>query len=314
MSHAPQASDPTGDVRIVYVDRDVVVVEKPAGLATVLHPADRERLPPAARPATLERLLPGLIKRADPGRAPKGRPPPVRVVQRLDIGTSGLLVFARNRRAERELGNQFRRHTVTRSYLALVSGRLATSRRIESLLVADRGDGLRGSHPTRGRRAVTHVAPVEALDNVTLAACRLETGRTHQIRIHLAEAGHPLCGEPVYNRPPGAPPAPDESGAPRIMLHAGELGFRHPATGRPLHFTMAAPPDFQAFLEALRARRGAVASEAAAAAPLATGDAQTERPRRRPAAGRARPKPRRPQDGAGRAGKRKRKPGTRREP
>ncbi|MBI3994232.1 MAG: RluA family pseudouridine synthase [Candidatus Lambdaproteobacteria bacterium] len=253
-------------MRILHLEPGFVVVDKPAGLATVLHPEERERLPRGAWPDTLERLLPPLIARAERQRGAQGRAgvkvqgavrvrmTPLRVVQRLDIGTSGVLVFARTRSAERALANQFRRHSVQRRYLAVVQGVLRQPRRVESLLVENRGDGLRGSHPSRGRRAVTHVTPQEALGDCTLIGCRLETGRTHQIRIHLAEAGLPLCGETLYNRPRFGEPVADCSGAPRIMLHAGELGFAHPDGGRPLSFNVPAPADFQAFVAGLRRR------------------------------------------------------------
>jgi len=121
-------------------------------------------------------------------------------------------------------------------------------------MVRDRGDGRRGSTtlPGQGKEAVTHVEVVERLHGYTLVACRLETGRTHQIRIHLAEAGLLVCGEPVYTHQPGRPTAADASGAPRLALHAAELGFVHPVSGEELHWTMPLPPDLQAFLERLR--------------------------------------------------------------
>jgi 23S rRNA pseudouridine1911/1915/1917 synthase len=162
-------------------------------------------------------------------------------------------VFARTAIAERELGRQFRRHTVIRRYLAVVPGSVE-SRMICSHLVRDRGDGRRGSTNTRGlgKEAVTHVEVVEWLPGVTLVSCRLETGRTHQIRIHLAELGHPVCGEKVYNRRPGEQAVPDASGTPRLALHATELGFVHPATKQTMHWSMPLPPDLAEFVEKLR--------------------------------------------------------------
>jgi 23S rRNA pseudouridine1911/1915/1917 synthase len=93
---------------------------------------------------------------------------------------------------------------------------------------------------------------LEDLGEYTLVECRLETGRTHQIRIHLAEAGHPLCGEKVYQHQPGRPPLKDASGAPRIALHAAELGFHHPISGEAMRFEMPLPLDLQQFLDRLR--------------------------------------------------------------
>jgi 23S rRNA pseudouridine1911/1915/1917 synthase len=134
---------------------------------------------------------------------------------------------------------------------------------MRSTLLADRGDGRRGSaersifgrepRPEEGRPAVTHVEALERLAGSTLVACRLETGRTHQIRIHLAEAGHPLLGERVYTRGYEGPWIP----APRVMLHAVELGFVHPATDEELHWRRPPPRDFCEVLERLRGRRGA---------------------------------------------------------
>lgn len=240
-------------VVIRHLDKEVVVVQKPSGVSTVRHPSERGW--PSERKAlhpTLEDIVPRLVAERE-GQRRKGPLPRLRVVHRLDKGTSGLLVFARSPAAERELGRQFRRHTVTRRYLALVSGTFA-AQRIESELVRDRGDGRRGSAtlPGTGKLAVTHVDVVEKLPGYTLVSCRLETGRTHQIRIHLAELRHPICGETVYNRLPHGSPVADNSGAPRLALHATELGFQHPATGEPLHWEMPLPPDLESLVIRLR--------------------------------------------------------------
>src|SRR5207248_11733348 len=143
--------------------------------------------------------------------------------------------------------------TVTRRYLAAVPGYLAPQR-IATRLVRDRGDGRRGStrDPDQGKEAVTHVDVVERLPGYTLLSCRLETGRTHQIRIHLAELGHPVCGEKVYSRLRDGTTLADPSGAPRLALHAAELGFDHPAPGEALHWEMPPPPDLREFLDRLR--------------------------------------------------------------
>jgi 23S rRNA pseudouridine1911/1915/1917 synthase len=132
--------------------------------------------------------------------------------------------------------------------VCVAHGRVA-SRRIESYLVRDRGDGLRGSttRPGQGKRSITHVEALRELRGATLCRVQLETGRTHQIRIHLAEAGHPLVGEPVYLR--------DYRGsvlaAPRLLLHAATLGFEHPVTGARVELSSALPPDFVAAMESL---------------------------------------------------------------
>ncbi len=228
-----------GDL-LVYVDPAVAVVRKPAGVSTV--PFGDE----APGEMTLDALVREVIARRDAirGRAPLG------VVQRLDRATSGLIVFTRTFAAKKSLGQQLRFHTMRRRYLAIAHGDVPSGT-LRSYLVEDRGDGLRGS--ARGQRregqlAITHVERLERLAGATLVACRLETGRTHQIRIHLAEQGHPLVGEPVYVREYRGSPIP----APRLMLHATELGFEHPVDGRPMLFEEPPPADFEETLARLR--------------------------------------------------------------
>lgn len=232
-----------------HLDQHLVVVEKPPGMSTVRHPSEREwtKQRKALHP-TLEDIVPGLIARQE-GRARKGPLPRLRIVHRIDKETSGLVVLARTVLAESELGKQFRAHSVIRRYFALVPGTVE-SRRIVSHLVRDRGDRRRGSTrlPGVGKEAITHVEVVEKLKGYTLLSCRLETGRTHQIRIHLAELGHPVCGDKVYVRQPDGTLIEDVSGAPRLALHAAELGFMHPATGLAMHWEMPLPADFQALV------------------------------------------------------------------
>ncbi|MBM4073326.1 MAG: RluA family pseudouridine synthase [Planctomycetes bacterium] len=258
---APRPAGPD-EIVIRHLDRDIVVVEKPAGMCTVRHPAerawkDRRR----ALSPTLEDLVRWQIRRKEESKGEskggKRQRPRLRIVHRLDKETSGLVVFARTVPAEQGLGKQFQKHTVIRKYLAIVPGHVK-AQTVRSQLVRDRGDGRRGSRgsshtPGLGKLAVTHIDVVEKLAAHTLLSCRLETGRTHQIRIHLAELGHPLCGEKVYDRKPGAPPAPDRAGQ-RLALHAVELGFVHPTRGGNLHWTMPLPADLERLLDALRAR------------------------------------------------------------
>jgi 23S rRNA pseudouridine1911/1915/1917 synthase len=242
-------------VLIHHLDEDIVVVEKPSGIATVRHPAERDwpRRRKALNPA-LDELVAEIID--EDARSSKGRLPRLRIVHRLDKETSGLIVFARTVAAERALGRQFKQHTVVRRYIAIIPGFL-TSRRLESNLVRDRGDRRRGSTltPGLGKRAVTHIETLERLGDYTMVACRLETGRTHQIRIQLAEAGHPICGEKVYNRRVGEEPREDKSGAPRLALHAAELGFEHPVKHTAMHWNMVLPPDVERFVAGLRTGR-----------------------------------------------------------
>ncbi len=251
------------NIVIRHIDPHLVVIEKPAGISTVRHPAERAWLEERRLlTATLDDLVMRQIGMRLPTKQHDVRPR-LRVVQRLDKETSGLVVFARTVEAERGLGHQFRKHTVTRRYLALVPGRVG-NQTIRSVLTLDRGDGRRGSttNARLGKEAITHIDVEETPPGYTLLSCRLETGRTHQIRIHLAELGHPVCGEKVYNRrlhPPSPPLAkgghggvPDASGAPRLFLHAAELGFVHPVTGEALHWEMPLPDDLREVLAALR--------------------------------------------------------------
>jgi 23S rRNA pseudouridine1911/1915/1917 synthase len=247
------------DLQLRHIDEHLVVVEKPSGLNTMRHPTEREwdERRKALSP-TLEDLIPPILVRVE-GRRQKGPPPRLRVVHRLDKDTSGLIVFARSVTAERGLGKQFHAHTVTRRYHALVPGDFQPMR-IETRLIRDRGDGRRGStfaaDAVDGKIAITHFDVVERLPGFTLLECRLETGRTHQIRIHLAEKGHAICGEKVYNHQLDGSVLRDTSGAPRLALHAIELGFRHPVTSEAMHWTMPLPADLQNFLESLRRRHG----------------------------------------------------------
>ena len=257
LAKPPPAPKLIDQIVIRHIDEHVVVVEKPAGISTVRHPKERQWLEERRLlTPTLDDLVMRQIGMSLPKKKHEPRPR-LRIVHRLDKETSGLVVFARTVEAERGLGMQFKRHTVQRRYLALVPGRVA-QQTIRTKLVRDRGDGRRGSAmsgstTTRpGKEAITHVDVEETLPGHTLVSCRLETGRTHQIRIHLAELGHPVCGEKVYNRKPGGEPVADASGMSRLFLHAVELGFTHPVTGEALRWDMPLPRELRDHLEKLR--------------------------------------------------------------
>lgn len=264
---------------IRYADAHVAVVEKPVGLTTMRHAEEAAEFGSRARrflPTTLADLLPNLLATYEAGKRRSGRakgrhkskgkpnspapplaPSPhrssVRAVHRLDKETSGLVVFARTPEAERHLGQQFRAHSIERRYLALIRGR-ARAGTIDTWIVRDRGDGRRGSGPQKGegQRAVTHVRVLEDLGELTLVECRLETGRTHQVRIHLGEAGTPICGERIYDRPLHGRPLPDSSHAPRLALHAARLDFDHPVTGRRMTFNSQFPEDLAKWIQRIR--------------------------------------------------------------
>lgn len=233
---------------VVYLDDSILVVEKPAGLTTMRHAEEAAEFGPRGKhylPKTLQDLLPGILSVA---------PGTIRAVHRIDRDTTGLVVFARNSAAEKNLDEQFRKHTIQREYLALVRGR-AEGGRVESYFIPDRGDGRRGSNRDEqiGQKAVTFLEVLERFAKFSFVRCRLDTGRTHQVRIHLGERGNPLCGERVYDRPVHGAPIPDESGAGRPMLHATVLGLRHPETGEPLRWESPLPEDMRKLLEEWRA-------------------------------------------------------------
>lgn len=252
------------DVKIRYLDAQIVIVEKPAGMTSIRHAEERfwpERRKQAQ--PTLDEVLPSVIAHKDGRKSRKGaRLPRVRAVHRLDRDTSGLMVFARTPEAELHLVQQFRKHTIHRAYIAIAHGQIEPQT-ITSHLVRDRGDGRRGSTTLKdvGQRAVTHLRPIEELAGYTVVECRLETGRTHQIRIHLSEKGHLICGEKMYHQPLFGPPVQDPSGAPRVALHAAELGLKHPVTGEHLHFKMPLPRDLAEFLNRLRQKSRQASSD-----------------------------------------------------
>ncbi|MEZ6140629.1 MAG: RluA family pseudouridine synthase [Zavarzinella sp.] len=241
------------NLTIRHLDDHLVVIEKASGINTVRHPAElqwgeeRRKLAPTLQDITQWAIAEEL------GRDAKSLPP-LRIVQRLDKDTSGLVVFARSVLAERLLGKQFHRHTVKRLYWTVVNGRFLPQT-ISSWLVRDRGDGRRGSGLEGvGKQAITHVTVLEKLPQHTVLQCKLETGRTHQIRIHLSESGHPVCGEKVYNRTVDGRELADPSNAPRLALHALELGFQHPESGEQIGWKMDLPKDLQGFLERIRGK------------------------------------------------------------
>lgn len=246
---APPAALPEAiPLAVVYEDADLLVVDKPAGL--VVHPAAGH---------ASGTLVNALLHHTGPIQ-PGGDPLRPGIVHRLDKDTSGLLVVTKTAAAREALAARFKAHEVEREYTALVHGLPAGGRgRIESLIGRHRADRKRmSSRVTRGRRAVTHYEVVRAFPGpFALLAVRLETGRTHQIRVHLAERGHPVVGDRTYggHRPPPAVLAPPAraaiAGLTRQFLHAGLLGFPHPRTGVPLQFTSPLPADLAGVLQAL---------------------------------------------------------------
>lgn len=242
---APLPAEPLGEalpLAVVHEDEDLIVIDKPAGL--VVHPAAGHE------DGTLVNRLIAHCGGSLSGIGGVRRPG---IVHRLDKGTSGLLVVARDATTREGLKRLFAAHDITREYVAIAVGDTP----------AATFDTPHGRHPrdrTRFtsfaagalRRAITHVEVIERLAGATLVRCRLETGRTHQIRIHLAErAKTPILGDPLYGVPPKGHLAAVARALGHQALHARVLGFVHPRTGRTLRFESEPPEDFQAARTAL---------------------------------------------------------------
>jgi 23S rRNA pseudouridine1911/1915/1917 synthase len=271
------------EFEVVYMDDAVLVIDKPAGL--VVHPAKGHRTgtlvngllargifdPPDGEEEIDERpSISVRIPSAPPPPSSKARKksakslPPVApadldrtrpgIVHRLDKGTSGLMIVARHPRAREHLKAQFAAHSIEREYVAICIGDVGEKT----------FDTLHGRHPTdrlrfsskvkTGKRAVTHVRPLERFGgHATLVACRLETGRTHQIRVHLADNGTPIVGDALYGKTPKHPVVREAALAiGRPALHARVLGFIHPITGKKIRFEQIPPADFEVALTTLQ--------------------------------------------------------------
>jgi 23S rRNA pseudouridine1911/1915/1917 synthase len=228
-------------LHVIYEDEDVVVVDKPAGM--VVHPA------PGHRSGTLVNAL--LARYPDLAVGGDLRPG---IVHRIDRDTSGLLVVTRNDRAQHAIQAQQQARSMLKVYLALVEGRFKEpSGLIDAPIARHPTDRLRMAIVAGGREARTHWRVLEPLGEYTLVEARLETGRTHQIRVHFAARQHPILGDAVYGRRHARPPF----GLGRQFLHAHRLGFRQPSSGAWLEFTSELPPDLQAVYAKLRSRAGA---------------------------------------------------------
>jgi 23S rRNA pseudouridine1911/1915/1917 synthase len=230
---------------IVFEDDDLIVIDKPAGM--VVHPA-------AGNPdGTLVNALLHHCAGQLSGIGGVQRPG---IVHRIDKDTSGLIVAAKTDRAHEGLSRQFADHSIERAYLAIVAGRpIPPAGTIDAPLGrSDRDRKKMAVVPAvRGKRAVTHFESVEPLKDATLIRCRLETGRTHQVRVHLTHIGHPLLGDPAYSRARKAHAEILRSlSFVRQALHAQRLGFIHPVSGNSLAFTSELPGDMQELLSRLR--------------------------------------------------------------
>ena len=251
------------DVTIRFVDKELIVVEKPPGMVTLRRKQDlgwsweRKNLQP-----TLDECVPRLMQQYaaqkiaaqhhGPGRVRKPRMPRLLSVHRIDRDSSGLVMFARDQESQTKIIQQFAQHHAVRKYLALIPGAIE-DQTVVSQFIRDRGDGLRGSttDTSIGEQAITHFRTLRRLGDFSELECRLETGRTNQIRIHLAELGHPICGDIKYRGPVGRPPIADASNCQRMALHAADLRFEHPTTGELMQFRTGWPKDVQRCLQRL---------------------------------------------------------------
>ncbi|MGL4850064.1 MAG: RluA family pseudouridine synthase [Clostridium sp.] len=223
------------DIDIIYEDKDIIVVNKAKGM--VVHPA------PGNYEGTLVNALlyhctdlssiNGVIR---PG-----------IVHRIDKDTTGVLVVAKNDEAHVKLSEQLKEHSVKREYYALVQGRIAKDKgTIDRPLRRSKKDRLKIAIAEDGKKAVTHYEVIEKFKNTTLVKCILETGRTHQIRVHMGSIGYPLVGDPLYGH---KNQKFKEDGQ---MLHAKVLGFIHPGTGEYMEFSTELPENYKVLLENLR--------------------------------------------------------------
>ena len=211
------------DIEIVFEDRDLIVAIKPAGLLTIATDRERQR--------TAYALLFEHVRRRREGR--------LFIVHRLDREASGLLVFAKSPEAKLALQEQFKDHSAGRTYIAVTEGRMARdSFTIESYLAENAAFRCYSTRdPAKGKRAVTHVTVLKRSPRRSLVEVRLETGRKHQIRVHLAEEGHPIVGDPAYGDGRGP--------VGRLALHGARLVFRHPRTGQPMTFSAPLPAEIE---------------------------------------------------------------------
>lgn len=229
-------------LEIIFEDDHLLIVDKPAGL--VVHPA-AGNLDGTLVNALLHHCagrLSGIGGVARPG-----------IVHRIDKDTSGLLVVAKTDPAHEGLSAQFAKHSIDRRYAAIVAGRPKSEGIVDAPLARSPHDRKKIAIQARGKRAVTHFTLVEPLRHAAMVECRLETGRTHQVRVHMASIGHPLLGDPVYGR--NRPEHRDvlrQLDFKRQALHAAHLGFIHPVTSVAMAFESKLPHDMQALFTALR--------------------------------------------------------------
>jgi 23S rRNA pseudouridine1911/1915/1917 synthase len=243
----PEMAEPAAQkipLTIVFEDKDLLVIDKAIGMVVHPAPGNRDRTLVNALLAHCGKTLSGIGGVARPG-----------IVHRLDKDTGGLMVVAKNDASHQALSKQFSDRTLSRTYSALVWGTpspLAGS--IEGSIGRSERDRKKMAVSNKGKVALTHYRVLETFDVASFVECKLATGRTHQIRVHFSHFKHPLVGDQVYGRKkqPTDKKHPYLAEFPRQALHAAEITFVHPRTGKPVHFKSALPKDFQKLLRQLR--------------------------------------------------------------
>lgn len=230
------------ELEVVHCDEELIVLAKAVG--QVVHPA-----PGHSGDTLANGLLHRFPELAEVERAG--------IVHRLDRDTSGLLVVARTARARESLVAQFKAHSVDRRYTAVVAGELTSGGTVDAPIARHPRHRTRFAVVPEGKRAVTHYRVARRFRGATEITARLETGRTHQVRVHMAHIGHPVLGDPVYGGKPRIPPGLDEAGRQYVAafrhqaLHAGSLGVTHPATGERMYWEQPLPAELQQLIDIL---------------------------------------------------------------
>ena len=227
-------------IEIVYEDSDIIVVNKPKGM--VVHPANGNP------DGTLVNAIMNICKDSLSGIGGEIRPG---IVHRLDKNTSGLLIVAKNDNAHIKMSEQIKNREVKKIYIALVRGVIAEDEATINMPIArSKKDRKKMAVDKEGKEAITHFKVLKRYDNYTLLEIKIDTGRTHQIRVHMSQIGHPVVGDDVYSN------GKNEFGVEGQMLHARSLDFKHPITGKEIHLEADIPDYFKKVIELCDSRMG----------------------------------------------------------
>lgn len=226
-------------IEVVYEDSDIIVVNKPKGL--VVHPANGNW------DGTLVNAIMAICKDSLSGIGGEVRPG---IVHRLDKDTSGLLIIAKNDKAHINMSNEIKNREVKKVYIALVRGIVAENEATINMPIGrSNKDRKKMAVVKNGKEAITHFKVIKRFDKYTLLEVKIDTGRTHQIRVHLSEIGHPVVGDEIYSN------GKNEFGVHGQLLHAKSLDFKHPITGKDMHLEAKLPEEFKNILKKLEGER-----------------------------------------------------------